>query len=454
MAKSNKFILQYAEVFKNVTIDLEGRKPPKYLIKRFVQLIKVEIGEPRYENMCTYSLETIIVTAFLAILCNASTWTQIADFTYLNRKWLCKFIPLDKESTPIDDTYRRVFSLIDGNELNAVTKKYMLSIFTKIKNAINKYKEKNSIETKDLLDSKGKIILNVDGKVARATGRYLDEESKKKKVQNLQTLNVYNSSDGVTLFSIPINDKTNEIPVAQEVISKMDLKNKIITFDAIHAQHKTFDIVLKKHGDYVISLKGNQGSAFEEIDLTINDEFLKKIKEKNKDNYMTYYSFFDYKNKITKEYYQIPFSEFYIEKGKTNDGTDKWVGARNIVVYRKPNKKTGEIITQYFVTSLNDLESEVEAIQARWDVENLLHRYLDMAFNEDMNKTMDATAFNNFSILNKLCLSLLKIVKPLIKDMAILRLKKCFSYRPLEMLSLILAVLDVDLIEQAFNNTK
>lgn len=66
---------------------------------------------------------------------------------------------------------------------------------------------------------------------------------------------------------------------------------------------------------------------------------------------------------------------------------------------------------------MNNLQTAAEAIKERWDGENLLHRRLDMEFDEDANKTMDPIAYNNLSIIiNKLCLSILKVAKPIFEN--------------------------------------
>lgn len=449
MAKINNFIVQYAEILKDVKIDISEKKPPKYLIKRFVQIVKDDISDPRYELMCTYPIETILVTAFLGILCGASSWAEISDVALDNKKWLSRFVTIPNDKVPIDDTYRRVFSLIDPAELIDATRKYLLEIFRKIKYVIDKYIKTNNINKSSMISKSGATLINIDGKVARGKGRYYDPNTEKKKIHNLETLNVYNASDGISLFSIPIENKENEIPVAQDILTKMNLNKVIITMDALHAQHKTFDIISKKHGDFLIGLKGNQGYAYEEANLIITDEYLSKL---NKEKY--YRNIKDKNNKIIKEYYQVDFNKLAIEKGETIDGTPKWCACRNIIVYKHLNNKTGEYITQLFVTSLNDIDTSIEAIIGRWDVENLLHRYLDVSFNEDMNKTMDVNAFNNFSIMNKLCLSLLKIAKPILGNRSMQRLRKSFSRKPVSYLFSILAILDTDIIEQAFNSVK
>lgn len=439
MPKISKLLVEYREVIKDIKFDVTEQKAPKFLINRFVRIITDSVTDPRYENMCTYPLASILVSAFFAIMCNAETWGEIADYTKYNVKFLRKYVTFS-DATPIDDTYRRVFSLLNTAELANATKKYILTIFNKIKRAINSYKENHNLP----IEKEQYKLINIDGKVCRGSGRDYNPVTMHKNIPNIEILNGFDASDGISIFSIPIDNKTNEIPVAQDVIKTLNLKGCIVTLDALHAQHKTFEAITKSKGDYVITLKSNQNSAFEEIGLLATDEYLQTLK-KNKKAYV--------KEEVGKEYFMIPFSHFAIEKGVTSDGCEKWIAARNIIFYRKTNQDTGEVITLHFVTSLNDLPTAIEAIQGRWDVENLLHRFLDMSFNEDDNKTMDRKAITNLSIMFKLCLSFIKLAKEVLK-ISVRRTKKSMGWNTLTTLYSVLAVLDLEEITKQLENVK
>lgn len=97
--------------------------------------------------------------------------------------------------------------------------------------------------------------LCVDGKEQRGTGRKYETDEK---IRNLQTLHIFDSTNEICIYSEAISEKTNEIPVAQEALGRMNLKGCIVTFDALHTQKKTFEIIRKQKGDYVGGLKGNQ----------------------------------------------------------------------------------------------------------------------------------------------------------------------------------------------------
>jgi len=55
--------------------------------------------------------------------------------------------------------------------------------------------------------------------------------------------------------------KTNEIPVFREMLDFLDIKDKVITADAMACQKETIAKIIEKEGNYCISLKGNQGAS-------------------------------------------------------------------------------------------------------------------------------------------------------------------------------------------------
>ena len=93
-------------------------------------------------------------------------------------------------------------------------------------------------------------------------------------------MHVYDLSDGICLVSKVIDSKTNEIPTAQEVLSAIQLKGALVSFDALNTQTKTIAVIAGQKGDYVGALKGNQQKFFEEVKLYFSEEKLKEISSK------------------------------------------------------------------------------------------------------------------------------------------------------------------------------
>ena len=61
-------------------------------------------------------------------------------------------------------------------------------------------------------------------------------------------------------------------------IKRVNIENCIIVFDAVNTQIKTIEYITKNHGFYVASVKGNQPTLEENIQLFFADEYNYKKK--------------------------------------------------------------------------------------------------------------------------------------------------------------------------------
>ena len=301
MAKMNRFIFEYKDCIKKIGITPNDGLPSKAVIRRFVRLFK-DVDDVRLKGMIDYPLSEILLIAFLAILGNASKWAEIEDFGKAHLRWLKKFLKL-KNGIPSHDTFRRVFALIDSVQLQTATVSLL----------------KKSLGIKD----SGYRHICVDGKEEKGTGRKYDTDEK---IRNLQTLHVYDASNDICLFSQSIEEKTNEIPVAQEILKNMQLKGCIITFDAMHTQKETIRIIAESKGDYVGGLKGNQGTLLADAERTFSTEIKKKLKE----------SVVSYYETSEKAHGQVEIRRFYLKKVVHSiNGVIEWKNLHNFICYEK-----------------------------------------------------------------------------------------------------------------------
>ncbi|MDL2302102.1 transposase family protein [Lachnospiraceae bacterium OttesenSCG-928-D06] len=115
MAKINNFIAEYTDSLHSLGCSTGNGLPTKALIRRFVTLFR-SIDDTRVAGMVAYPLEEIILIASLAVLGNASTWTEMERFGKAKERWLKKFLKL-KHGISSHDTFRWFFSLIDTPQL-------------------------------------------------------------------------------------------------------------------------------------------------------------------------------------------------------------------------------------------------------------------------------------------------------------------------------------------------
>ncbi len=95
--------------------------------------------------------------------------------------------------------------------------------------------------------------------------------------RNFNEFNVMSTEWGICLSSTRIDEKSNEIPEMQNVISKLDCNGCVVTADAMNTQKETAQAIVKEaHGDYCLALKENQKNAYDEVKKYFATETLLK----------------------------------------------------------------------------------------------------------------------------------------------------------------------------------
>ena len=84
-------------------------------------------------------------------------------------------------------------------------------------------------------------------------------------------MSAYVTDSGITLAQEAIHEKTNEIPVFQEMLTYLDVDSKVVTADAMHCQRETSRRIVQKKGDYLFGLKENQPSLLADVRLFFED---------------------------------------------------------------------------------------------------------------------------------------------------------------------------------------
>ena len=117
---------------------------------------------------------------------------------------------------PKASSYERIISLIDNNELNKILFDFFKSITRKLNPEIK--------------------LRNFDGCINNGSRRNstISNDSSKP----LNCLNCYANEYGYCIETVPIDEKTNEIPTIETLINGMNLTGVIATWDALNTQTK------------------------------------------------------------------------------------------------------------------------------------------------------------------------------------------------------------------------
>lgn len=407
MLKHADFLVEFKDKIKSEGIEISDElKPSNKLIKRFIKITK-KIPDPRCQAMIEYPLKDILLIAFLATLAGAETWVDFEEFAKMQGPWLKRFLK-NKGTIPSHDTFRRVFSLLDPLVMQQMMIEFLLDNLARLK------------ATFGIKDDKARLI-NIDGKQARGTGR---SQGINGGHPNFQMFHVLDASNSICLYSKQIDEKTNEIPTAPEVLKLCNIKKAVVTCDALNTQKNTVSAVVEGKGNYVFALKQNHQDFYDDVKTYFTDEQLKKIKQ----NGVKFFT------SIDKAHSQIERRNFYLSTNiKWFEDKEQWEKLRGFVCYEKIITKiaTGEVTIEkrYFITSLIDIDTISEAIREHWSVENKLHWHLDVTFADDADMTIDKAAYQNYSLMRKMALNIYKIAQATFpKHKSIRSIRKGFGW--------------------------
>lgn len=397
-------------------------------ILKSLNLKMMNLEDSRHSSYDLHYMNEIVIIVFLALLSNCDEWTQIHMFAVQHEQWLHNFLKLPY-GLPSISTIKRVIAMVDPKDLETICVEFI-------------YEKTSEIERELHIENK-KDIISLDGKEINSSGR---NNSINGKIDNIQAMSAYSSKYDMTLATEFIEEKTNEIPIGPKLLSRLNLENTIITFDALNTQEKTIQYIVKNKGDYVAPVKANQGNLYEDLKAYFDSDELKKRSN--------YYS------EKEKSHSQVEIRDYYlISDIEWISNKNKWRKLTSIGVVEKTISDliTGEEKQEirYYITSLYDSELKdfAQAVRSEWEIENNLHWHLDVTFKEDRNLTSEKTAQKNLNILRKLGLNILKMAQPLYKlSLKNIRLQLCMNFE--DEFYKILTLLDKEKIIELIKSSK
>lgn len=390
-------MLILSEKFKelNITEDdlLEISKQQKFIH------IFTDVPDFRMKGKITFKLENILMLIFLAIIQGGKmSFTGMEDYIEANKRKFEQYGLIENGNCPSHDTIRRILTMLDSEALYQSTLNGFYNFLLSLENNLRKQGDYKHI--------------GFDGKEMRGSGR--SKETKNPK-GNISMLNIYDSGLMTAVFSEPIDNKESEIPVAQNLLKTMNLKNVVTTSDALHSQKDTAEYIADQKGIYIMAIKGNQALLLQEIQSRFNNPRVKIHTYKSDQRLI--------------EIINLP---------KNHVLKDDWKGLKSFV--RMTSNKRKEPCIMYFISNTSDPQLIIDGIESRWMIEDGYHKPKDLIFNEDVCRSTDKNALHNIAILNNLALQLFNMYQ-MISGKIFRKAKIYFQYNPIECLNTILGVM-------------
>ena len=331
-----------------------------------------EMPDPRTGMNIVYPLRDIITLTFCAVLSQADSWDEIADFGRLNKKWLKHHFNISK--IPSHDTFRRFFLLLNKN----VFEKYFISWI------------------KDIWTHKSKHI-SFDGKTSR---RSFDNT---KEIPAVHILNAFDRENSLVLAQRKTGVKTNEISAIKEMLDMLDVGGAIITIDAIGTQKSIAEKIIEKKADYVLSVKDNQKKLHEGIIDCFTKEYLPFMNG--------YDRFHEPEHKAHGRIEERTVQSYNIDQRiRKKLQLDEWANCKSIIEINRKQLVNGQLSDekQYYISSVQvSAKDSAAMIRDHWNIENKLHWTLDVVFREDDCRKRAGNTAENFSLIRKIAFNIL-----------------------------------------------
>jgi predicted transposase YbfD/YdcC len=335
------------------------------------------LEDPRSHINRRHPLPSILVIAVLAVLAGASGPTAIARWAKFKEDLLTGILDLP-HGIPGKDVFRRVLMMLKPAAFEAAFNAW-----------IARLRDEAVAET-----GIDRPIISLDGKAARRSHDAGED------LGPLHVVTAWAGEYGLALGQEVCAEKSNEITAIPELLKKVDIRGGVVTIDAMGAQKAIAEEVIRGKADYVLALKGNQGSlhraVIEHIDERLEGDLEGAEELTTTDR--------GHGREEERTYLQLPAPEGLPGRGD-------WEGLESVgvVTSRRVQGDRESIEVRYYLCSLPvGVDLFARAVRGHWSVENACHWTLDVTFREDDSRVRERVLGANIAWLYRFTLSILK----------------------------------------------
>jgi predicted transposase YbfD/YdcC len=338
---------------------------------QFISLLTLleEVPDPRVTATVDHDLPDILTIALCTILCGGDSFYDMEQFGEVRLDWLKTFLRL-RHGAPTHDTYNRVFQALDPERFGDCLARWTQSVRTVL----------------------GGEVVALDGKTLR---RALKQGEDPRVI-----VSAWATESGLLLGQRKVKNKSNEITAVPELLRALQLAGCIVTADALHCQKHIAKEIKEADAEYVLALKGNQGTTFAEVKSFLDDAI-----QRHESHLVTLET-------VDKEHGRLEVRRYWqTEKLEWFADRQKWEGLQSVGVVEARRTVQGKesVERRYYLSSLkSEVAKFAKAVRGHWGVENRLHWVLDVVFGEDESRARSGFAAENLAATRRLAVNLLR----------------------------------------------
>jgi predicted transposase YbfD/YdcC len=331
-----------------------------------------DLPDHRQRGKVTYPLDEVLLLCLLAVLGGAETFVDIARFGEKKIGFLRRFRPF-RDGTPSHDHLGDIFATLDAEAFQRCFVAWVAA-----------------------LTGAPADVIAIDGKTLRRSYQ------KKGAKAPIHMVSAFAARQRLVLGQVKVAEKSNEIVAIPKLLDMMAIEGAIVTIDAMGCQREVAAKILDKKADYVLALKGNQGTLCEDVAIFAAEQKASGFKDTKVSRHETVDG--DHGRIETRTYTAIHDVAWLQER-------HDWPGLRGVVMVES-RREIGDKIereTRFYITSLVWLAHAIgPAIRSHWAIENSLHWVMDMVFRDDECRIRTDHAPANFTTLKHMAHNLIR----------------------------------------------
>lgn len=333
------------------------------------------LPDPRVERTKLHALLEILVIALCTLICGGEGWEDMTEFGQAKELFFREQLGLSlPNGIPSPDTFRRLFERLDPEAFTACFTAWVATLRRQ---------------------TNGEVV-SIDGKTLRhsfdtAAGR-----------APIHVISAWASKNRLVLGQLKVDDKSNEIPAIPVLLALLDLQGCTVTIDAMGCQKEIARQIIAQGGDYVLALKGNQGTLHADV-----AEFFGDARSRAFAGVAHQYT-----ETVEKDHGRIEKRRYWlVAEIDWLVARHDWAGLRSIGMIERIRQIGAQVSTEvsYTINSLaGSMPKYARAVRSHWGIENSLHHVLDVTFDEDACRIRRQNAPQNLATARHIALNLLR----------------------------------------------
>jgi predicted transposase YbfD/YdcC len=337
-----------------------------------------DMPDPRQRGKVMYPLAEVLLLCLLAVLGGAETFVDIARFGEKKLELLRRFRPF-QHGTPSHDHLGDIFAILDAGAFQRCFVAWVAAV------------------TGIAAD-----VIAIDGKALRRSYQ------KKGAKAPVYMVSAFAARQRLVLGQVKVAEKSNEIIAIPAILAMLAIEGAIVTIDAMGCQRDIAQNILDKKADYVLALKGNQGTLHEDVKVFADEQKANNFK----DTKVTHHETVDGDHgRIETRTYTVFHDVAWLQERHDWPGLKAAIMVESTREIPGPSPGTAKIEqeTRFYITSLVLLASALgPIIRSHWAIENSLHWVMDMIFRDDECRVRTDHAPANFTTIKHMAYNLIR----------------------------------------------